>query len=126
VNLIAARQLAIYKFKKPFSNAESLSSTYNSRAQVVMKTLERHSKVFTASETGRNLLQQIVYEIQGGQMSMGVIQEQLESQDEYIMSQDPNSGLFQHVVKEGMSTTTKKILRDPGQCAGTLMQPGGM
>jgi hypothetical protein len=91
-----------------------------------MKTLERHSKVFTASETGRNLLQQIVHEIQGGQVSMEVIQEQFESQNEYVMTQDPNSGLLQHVVKEGMSTTTRKILRDPGQCAGTLMQPEGM
>lgn len=124
--MIAARQLAIYKFKSPDSNAGEIAESYKNRASVVMATLERHSKVFTASQLGRDLLNQIATEISGGQMTMDLVREQMGEHNKFIAVQDPNQGLFQHVVKEGMSKTTSKALHEPGKCAGTMLQPEGM
>lgn len=91
-----------------------------------METLERHSKVFTASQLGRDLLNQIATEISGGQMTMEFVREQILEDNPFVAVQDPNQGLFQHVVKEGMSKTTSQALNEPGKCAGTMLQPEGM
>jgi hypothetical protein len=126
VNLIAARQLALFKFKSPASNAGEIAESYKNRASIVMQTLERHSKVFTASEVGRSLLDQITTEISGGQMTMEFIREQILEDDPNVAIQNPNQGLFQHVVKDGMSKTTATVLNEPGKCAGTMLQPEGL
>jgi hypothetical protein len=75
---------------------------------------------------GRNLLNQISIEITGGQKTMDFVRDQLTEENPYVAIQNPNEGLFQHVVKEGMSKSTSKVLVEPGKCAGTMLVPEGM
>jgi hypothetical protein len=116
----------MHKFKNPASGTDVLAENCKKRASIAMQTLDRHSKVFTASKVGQVLLQQIAVEISGGQVTMDMVREQMEEDHEFIAVQNPNVGLFQHIVKDGMSKSTKIVLNEPGKCAGTMMQPDGM
>lgn len=109
----------------PQSNAGEISDGYKNRATVVMSMLENHSKVFTASETGRSLLNQIMAEITSGQVAVGILNDALNSSGPHVAGSNPETGIIKTIVGQGMGKTTGKLLEDPGKCAGTMMQPEG-
>jgi hypothetical protein len=126
VNLIAVRQLALLKMRNPDSNADQFCQSYRQKAQVVMNLLESHSKSFSASGTGKGLLESIIAEIGGGQYAMKVLQVAQNSTNPYIKAQKISDRMVQTIIKQGMGKTTGDILNEPGKCAGTSMQPEGL
>ncbi|KNC98179.1 uncharacterized protein SPPG_06583 [Spizellomyces punctatus DAOM BR117] len=118
LNLIAARQLAL--MQRTANPDETVASVLKHRATSSISILYHQSQVFSASKTGMQLLERVMTEIAGGEVTMRVMGE---------LAREGRSGTEDAAVKEmlvrkAMGQTAQKVLEEPGQCAGTMGMGG--
>jgi hypothetical protein len=114
LNLIAARQLALLDRNCSPVELKIL-------AQVAIGILAGHSNVFSASNSGRKLLEKIMIEISGGEMTMDKLSDMWSKDPQSVGYREGGDEMMSSLIRANTSKTIGVILDEPGMCAGTMM-----
>ncbi|RKO88659.1 hypothetical protein BDK51DRAFT_47917 [Blyttiomyces helicus] len=107
----------------PLLSRSATTNTLHSRAAIIAAALGDQGHRFAGSRTGEKLLRNMMAEIAGGEMTLGIL---ADLQRKGIgIDAAAGQAVASQLVRRAMGRSTEDVFESPGLCAGSMLREAG-